>query len=135
MKKLFNACFFYLVLGMASGVFAREFMKFNEFTGSTNLTTVHPHLFTLGFIFFLILTLGSSSLDLTKNKNFNKWFILYNISLLWTCASLTMRGILQVNGSDFKGLSHISGTGHALLGISLIWFMIILKSTLTAKEK
>lgn len=55
MKKLFNLSFFYLILGLALGIFFREFTKFNAFTGITTLSTAHTHTLVLGFIFFLIL--------------------------------------------------------------------------------
>lgn len=40
--------------------------------------------------------------------------------------TLFVRGILQVKGSDFTGFNHIAGLSHAMLGVSLIWFVIIL---------
>lgn len=130
MKKLYNASFLYLIIGLSVGVFFREYTKLNGFTGITALKTVHPHLLTLGFLFFFILTLASKSLKFYESKNFNKWYIVYNIGLIWTGATMLVRGILQVNGADFKGLNHIAGTGHLVLGVSLIWFMIILKDSL-----
>lgn len=55
MKKLFNLSFSYLILGLALGIFFREFTKFNTFTGITTLSAAHTHTLVLGFIFFLIL--------------------------------------------------------------------------------
>ena len=40
-------------------------------------------------------------------------------------ATLIARGVLQVQGRDFAGLSHIAGLAHALLGISLLWFIVL----------
>ena len=37
MKKLFNLSFFYLILGLALGVFFREFTKLNDFVQGTGL--------------------------------------------------------------------------------------------------
>lgn len=39
-------------------------------------------------------------------------------------------GILQVSGEEFVGLNHIARLGHAILGMSLVWFMILLKKSL-----
>ena len=90
MKKLFNLSFFYLILGLALGVFFREFTKFNNFTGITKLSSAHTH-------------------------------------------TLVARGILEVLNKDFIGLPHIAGTAHTILGISLIWFIILLKKSLFTK--
>jgi hypothetical protein len=130
MKKLYNSAFIYLLIGALSGVFFREFTKINNYTGKTTLSVVHTHFLVLGFLFFLILTLTYPILNFHKIKNFNKWFITYNIGLLLTGSTMLARGILQVTGADFNGLSHIAGTAHAILGISLFWFMFILKKAL-----
>lgn len=130
MKKLYTTSFFYLILGLCAGVFFREYTKFKSFTGFTTLKVIHPHILTLGFLFFFILTLASKSLKFYENKNFNKWYIVYNIGLIWTGITMLVRGMLQVNGTDFKGLNHMAGSGHLILGVALIWFMIILKDAL-----
>jgi len=56
MSKLFYAAFAYLVLGVASGLFYREFTKANDFTDAqfTQLSVVHTHLLVLGFMVLLI---------------------------------------------------------------------------------
>lgn len=127
MKKLFNLSFFYVILGLALGVFYREFTKFNGFTGKTTLAAAHTHTLVLGFIFLLIVLLLDKSFNLSANKHFTKWLLVYNIGVISLIGTIVARGILEVLGSDFAGLSHIAGTGHAILGISLIWFMLILK--------
>lgn len=56
MKKLFNAALVYMVLGVGSGLFYREFTKLNDFPEGqfTQLGLAHTHLLTLGFIVLLI---------------------------------------------------------------------------------
>lgn len=54
MKKYFNIAFIYAIAAIASGVFYREFTKFNAFTGKTTLSITHLHLFVLGTIMFLL---------------------------------------------------------------------------------
>ena len=56
--------------------------------------------------------------------------MLYNLGLLYLIITLSIRGILQVIGSDFVGLSHIAGLGHAILGVSLVWFFAIVNKEL-----
>ena len=72
MKRLFNLSFFYLILGLALGIFFREFTKLNDFTGITTLSATHTHALVLGFIFFLVIVIlekveGSTSALLIVN--------------------------------------------------------------------
>ncbi|VYU02319.1 DUF2871 family protein [Clostridium tertium] len=134
MKKYFNLSTVYLVLGLAMGVFYREFTKINEFQGGTVLSVVHTHALTLGFIFFIIVLLLEKNFTLSSIKGFKWWTILYNISLIYTLAALTARGIMQVNGTDFAGLSHIAGLGHVLLTIAFVWFVIIVNKAIKVSE-
>lgn len=127
MKKLFNLSFFYLALGLILGIFFREFTKMNDFNGQTVLSAAHTHTLVLGFLFFLILMILDKCFNISLNKHFNKWLISYNFGVLALIGTLVTRGILEVLSSDFAGLSHMAGLGHAILGASLIWFMFILK--------
>ena len=65
MKKYIKIALVYAVLAMASGVFYREFTKFNEFTAKTALSVTHLHLFVLGTVVFLLIGLlaGRSNLE------------------------------------------------------------------------
>ena len=71
MKKLFNLSFFYLILGLALGIFFREFTKFNAFTGITTLSAAHTHTLVLGFIFFLILIVLEKVFNISNIKYFS----------------------------------------------------------------
>ena len=133
MKRLFNLSFFYLILGLALGIFFREFTKLNDFTGITPLSATHTHALVLGFIFFLVIVILEKVFTISNIKHFNIWLITYNIGLLSLISTLVARGILYVLNKDFVGLPHIAGTSHAILGLSLIWFMIILKESIFTK--
>lgn len=133
MKRLFNLSFFYLILGLALGIFFREFTKLNDFTGITTLSATHTHALVLGFIFFLVIVILEKVFTISNIKHFNIWLITYNIGLLSLISTLVARGILYVLNKDFVGLPHIAGTSHAILGLSLIWFMIILKESIFTK--
>lgn len=130
MKKYFNFATFYLVLGLVMGVFYREFTKLNGFEGRTVLSVVHTHALTLGFIFFILALLLEKNFGLSKVKHFSKWMILYNVSLIYVLITFIARGIMQVLGTDFAGLSHIAGLGHAFLGIAMIWFVFIVNKSI-----
>lgn len=136
MQKLFKISTLYLLLGLVLGVFYREFTKLNHFTGISVLSITHTHALVLGFIFFIIVLLLERNFFISKIKNFKAWLVTYNIGLIYLLSTLVYRGILQVKGIDFNGLSHISGLGHTVLGISLIWFMVIVnKGIKTYEEK
>lgn len=130
MQKYFKISTFYLALGLIMGVFYRELTKFSNFTGNTVLSTVHTHTLVLGFLFFIIVLLLEKNFRLSKVKNFTKWLITYNIGLIYLIITLVFRGVLQVKNADFAGFSHIAGLGHAILGISLVWFCMIVNKAL-----
>lgn len=130
MKKYFNLSTIYLVLGLAMGVFYREFTKINGFEGKTALSVVHTHALTLGFIFFILVLLLEKNFKISEEKGFKGWCVLYNVSLIYLLVTLTARGILQVLGNDFAGLSHIAGLGHVFLTVSLIWFVVIVNKSI-----
>lgn len=125
MRKYLHMVTVYLILGLASGVFYREFTKFNGFEGQTVLSAVHTHILVLGVVFGLILLLVEKNFELSKIKGSMAWFITYNVSFVYMVTTLVIRGIHQVNGTTMAGLNHIAGLGHALLGISLIWFIVL----------
>lgn len=127
MKKLFNLSFFYLILGLALGIFFREFTKANNFTNVTVLSTAHTHTLVLGFLFFIVLLILDKNFNLSRDKRFIAWLITYNVGLIVLISTLVIRGILEVLSKDFAGLPHIAGIGHSILGLSLIWLMFILK--------
>ncbi|PEA55142.1 hypothetical protein CON64_08930 [Bacillus pseudomycoides] len=129
MKKLYNAAFTYLIIGLLSGVFAREYSKAQGIQGTTSLYKLHTHVLVLGFLFFLIALALSKLFAVHEAKSFNMWFIVYNLGLVLTVGSMATRGLLQLNGADFKGLSHIAGMSHTIIGIALVWFMILLKKS------
>lgn len=133
-KKLYYAAFTYGALGLSFGVFYREFTRFNDFKGVTQLSTLHTHTLVLGMIFFLIALIlervFGMSTTIKNPKSMARWFWLYNTALIGVLSTMTTRGILQVKELDFAGLSHISGTFHALLGVAIIWLFLMLGSVI-----
>lgn len=125
MKKYLYMSTTYLILGLISGVFYREFTKFSGFEGQTVLKGVHSHLLVLGFFVGLLLLILCKTFDFHRLKGAKAWFVTYNVSLIYMAGTLLARGILEVKSLDFAGLSHIAGLAHAMLGISLIWFVVL----------
>lgn len=140
MKKCINVSFYYALAAMAGGVFFREFTKFNTFTGKTTLGVVHPHLFLLGSLLFLMLALFSAHLALNEQKQFRIFFALYNIGLPLMAVMMLVRGILQVLGTPLSSaanaaISGIAGLTHITVGVSLVFLFLALKKAATAADK
>lgn len=123
-KQILKMSFFFLILGLVSGVFYREFTKFNSYTAYTTLSVVHTHLLALGFLFLLILY------SILKDKNSSDFKIplyTYSIGLFITCTTMTINGIFDVLLKSLDAnpiLSGISGIGHILLGGSIVWISL-----------
>jgi len=133
MKKMLNTGFVYGIAAMAGGVFYREFTKLNGFTGRTALGFVHPHLFGLGALVFLLAALFASRFpEWTSKKKFFWFYRLYNAGLPITACLLLIRGVLQVRkltlsaGLD-ASISGVAGIGHLLLGAGIVFLFLSLK--------
>ena len=132
MKKYINISLVYAVAAMASGVFYREFTKFNRFTGVTALGKVHTHLFLLGMVVFLLVALFADRLALEKQKSFSTFMTVYNTGVPLTSVMLLVRGITQVLGLSLsKGasaaISGIAGIGHILTGVGIVLLLLALR--------
>ncbi len=132
MKKLINTAFAYMIVGLALGLFYREYTKFAGFTGKTNLSLLHTHTLMLGMFFFLVAALFEGQLKITEHKSFNKFFSFYNIGLLLSITLMAARGFLDMNpGTISKGLnasvSGMAGIGHIILTVGLFYFFKILR--------
>ncbi|PID78276.1 MAG: hypothetical protein CSA18_02300 [Deltaproteobacteria bacterium] len=132
MKKLLNIAFVYTLLALASGVFFREFTKFNNFTENTDLALLHVHLLVLGTFLYLILALFSLNTNLLELKKFSLFQKIYNPSLILMITMILLKGIIEVSGIEMsKGLtaalSGISGISHIILTIAFFFLFKCLK--------
>lgn len=135
MMKLFYAAFAYMVLGVLSGLFYREFTKAHGFTDAhfTQLSVVHTHLLTLGFIVLLIVLVLEKVFTLSRSKLFTWFFWTYNAGLLVTAAMLTVHGMQQVTGAETSAaISGIAGLGHILLSVGMVLLFLALGARLKA---
>lgn len=128
MKRYMNLALLYAVLAMVSGVFYREFTKWNGFTAKTTLSVVHTHYFLLGMVFFLLLLLLEKSFSLTGAKT-GRVLDAYQVGLNLTGVMFVVRGVTQVLGTALSSgmsaaISGIAGIGHILLGVSLILLLV-----------
>lgn len=138
MKKSINTAFIYSIVAMVFGVFYREFTKYLDFTGFTKLSVMHTHSFTLGMFMFLIVALFIKNLNIDKTKEYGRFFVIYNIGLVVTLITLFARGIIEVLNKDItnavnSSISGISGIGHILLGVGIIFLFLSIKKSIVEK--
>lgn len=134
-KKLYTAGFAYLILGLASGVFYREFTKMKDFgpENFTQLSVLHTHLLALGMMMMLgFLALEKLfSFSTASPKLSASFFWLYNAGVVLTSVMMTWHGILNVLGEpNNKMMQGFAGLGHMLITAGLICFFLALGKAL-----
>ena len=131
MKKILNAAFIYMIAGVASGLFYREFTKLNGFPEGkfTQLGLVHTHLLTLGFIVLLIALVIEKVFRISRSPKLFAWFFwLYNAGVILTSGMLIWHGSLTVLGQESsKMIAGIAGLGHMLLTAGMVVFFVALR--------
>ena len=136
MKKLYYASFAYMVVGVLSGLFYREFTKAEDFPKDdfTQLSVTHTHLLTLGFIVLLIVLALEKVFTISRSKRLFGWFFwLYNAGVVLTTAMMIWHGSLTVLGKESTNMiSGIAGLGHILITAGMIVFFIALGRAITA---
>ena len=134
MKKLYYAAFTYMIAGLASGLFYREFTKANDFTADSQLSVVHTHFLALGMLFFLTVLALDKVFSLTGTRMFNAFFWTYNAGLALTTAMMILSGILTVQGTTpSAAIAGVSGLGHIGLTTGLILLFITLGKRVSGK--
>ncbi len=135
MKKLYFASLTYMVAGVASGLFYREFTKASDFTGESQLSVVHTHLLALGMLFFLAVLALDKLFSLSGLRTFTVFFWTYNAGLALTAAMMVLSGILTVQGNTpSAALAGISGLGHIALTTGLILLLITLGRRVSGRQ-
>jgi len=135
MRRLFYAAFAYMIVGVASGLFYREFTKINDFPEgeSTQLGLVHTHLLVLGFVVLLIVLLLEKVFVLSESRLFGWFFWIYNAGLVLTSAMLVWHGSLTVLGEESSSMiAGIAGLGHILLSAGMVLLFLALRTRLAA---
>ncbi|MGN0793775.1 MAG: DUF2871 domain-containing protein [Aristaeellaceae bacterium] len=132
MKKYLNLSLGYAIAAMAGGVFYREFTKLNGFTGVTTLGKVHPHLFLLGMMVFLLVALFSQRMNLQGSKAYRTFMVTYNIGVPLTAVMMLVRGVTEVLGMELSrgagaSISGVAGIGHILTGVGIVALLLALK--------
>ncbi|WP_040155880.1 DUF2871 domain-containing protein [Mobilicoccus massiliensis] len=138
MKKLLNASFIYMLVGIASGLFYREFVKHYAFPEGqyTQLALAHTHLLTLGFTVLLIVLVIEKVFTISRSPKLFAWFFwLYNAGVVITSATLIWHGSLTVLGKESNAMiAGIAGLGHIALTAGMIVFFIALRRAVVNRD-
>ncbi len=138
-KRFFNAAIVYAILAMVGGVFFREYTKYMQYTGDTNLSVIHAHYFMLGMFFFLVLALLDKAFAFAGRKGVMIWVTVYHVGLNLTVACLFLRGLAQMQPVELSAvldasLSGVAGIGHIILGTGILVLLILIRKSALAKN-
>ncbi|WP_405885367.1 DUF2871 domain-containing protein [Streptomyces sp. NBC_01136] len=125
MRKSYYAAHTYMILGVISGLYYREFTKANHFDGDTQLALMHTHLLALGMIGFLVVLALDKQFQLSGTKLFTYFFWFYNAGIAITVAMMFVHGTETVLGNHTpEAVILTAGLGHTLLTVGLILLFI-----------
>lgn len=138
MRKLVNFSFAYMLLGVASGLFFREFTKINDFPEGawTQLSVVHTHLLVLGFIMLLLVLLLENAFGLSAHRKLFAWFLgTYNAGVILTTGMQLAHGIMTVLGAESsKLISGIAGLGHMSITAGMVLLFVMLRRSVGTRK-
>ncbi|MFB7996053.1 DUF2871 domain-containing protein [Streptomyces sp. NPDC056002] len=130
MRKSYYAAHVYMIVGVVSGLFYREFTKAEDFDGETQLALMHTHLLALGMIVFLVVLVLDKVFQLSGTRLFTAFFWFYNTGIALSTAMMGVHGILTVLGRDEDHIPEAvpltAGLGHILLTVGLILLFVLL---------
>lgn len=140
MNRLLVTSFVYMILGLASGVFYREYSKLTGTVGEqSQLSTLHTHLLVLGMLVFLVVLALEATVRVTGRRSFTVFYWTYNVGLVITVVMMVVRGVLTLDGADPTGttaaIPGIAGLGHMLLAVGLIALFVALRATVADSQE
>ena len=140
MNRLMYTAFTYMILGLVSGLFYREYTKATDTLGTdTQLATLHTHLLALGMIVFLVVLALDALFHLSGRRSFSVFYWTYNVGLVITVVMMVVRGVLTLNGADPAGttaaIPGIAGLGHMLLAVGLIAQFVALRAAVADSQE
>jgi len=134
---LLRAVAVWAVVGLAAGLFYREFTKANGHPEgmSGQLALAHTHILTLGFIVLLVVLVIERAFAVSRSRLFRWFFWIYNAGVLLTSGMLVWHGILQVRGVDSSSMiAGIAGLGHMLIGSALVLLLLMLRTSIRGAQ-
>lgn len=138
--KSFYAAATWLTLGLAAGVFYREFTKLTGNLGvESELSLMHTHILALGMMMFLIVLALDAVLTLHTRRSFTVFFWVYNAGLAVTIVMMLIRGLLTLDGKSpadtSAAIPGIAGLGHILLTVGLIALFMAIREGLGERQE
>lgn len=128
LQLLYRAAAAWTAVGLAGGLFYREFTKLNDVPGGTQLAVVHTHALVLGTVTSLVLlALVGVWRDLGVSQPFRAGVWLWQAGVGLTTAGMFVKGVLQVLGNDWANrpmLAGISGLGHMILTAAFVLLFV-----------
>lgn len=111
----------YLFVGIFAGAFYREIGKI--YPVEVKMAFLHVHLIVLGFV---LLTLGYLLIRdrAFENARLKKLLTIYNFGMFFSFSAMFLHGMIDgyVSGDGARmGMVALSGVGHILLTVALIW--------------
>ncbi|MDI2130413.1 DUF2871 domain-containing protein [Yinghuangia seranimata] len=136
MRKSYVAAHVYMIVGVVSGLYYREFTKHHDYEGDTQLALMHTHLLALGMLGFLIILGLDKAFDLSGSRLFTWFFWFYNAGIAVTVGMMFVHGTQQVLGKHTPtAVSLTAGLGHILLTVGLILLFVLLGNRLKDHER
>lgn len=133
-RKLYLAAAAWTVVGLAGGLFYREFTKALTFDGNTQLALVHTHALVLGTVSLLLVMALVKVFDL-GGRPLTAFFWTWNAGMVLTIGGLVVKGCLQVlkDGlADSPALAGFSGLGHVVLTAAFVLLFLALRPAIAS---
>lgn len=137
-KKLLYMSFIWSFVGLASGVYYREFTKFSgfDFEARQQLGTTHTHFLVLGFVVQLLALVAARSLGAHQTRSGTIFFWFWNVGVFITGIMMAVKGSLVIlGGSDqHPAFAGLAGLGHIALAVGFISLFLWLKGAINNKQ-
>lgn len=133
--RLYYSAAVWTALGLASGLFYREFSRQLAFTGTTQLSVAHTHALALGTTILLVVLALTKVFSLDDDRRLRMFLLFWNAGLALTFTMMLVKGSLQVLGVAFASspmIAGISGLGHMVLAGTFVLFFLILRRAVQA---
>lgn len=126
-----------MFMGLAGGVFYKEFTKYFSYTGDNHLGKIHVHTLVLGFIVVMVIFILTRFMSCKELCGIKRPLTIYNIGLITTVSMMTVYGIYDVIGTEglvsVPAMAGISGLGHITLAVGLVWMILNIKKDIFVK--
>ncbi|EPY29649.1 hypothetical protein STCU_04372 [Strigomonas culicis] len=134
MEKLARSSMNYTLFGLAGGFYYRELTRHVGFDRAfpTQLRAFHTHCISLGTLYFLLVLVLEKQFKLSKQKDYKKFYISYNIGLGFTLLMMLAHGTMTVLGKEESShwMRWPAGLGHLGLSTGFYYFFKVLRAAI-----